>query len=136
MTRSSFQRVFCPVCSARFAAEDGAEEGSLVRCVVCGQLLTLRADRDCWRGERHARLTDGEIRDRVDGFAELRGYTFNEMKEEIIDGLLAKRNAFGDFYCPCRLDHSADFQCPCKPTRSNDVDKHGKCHCGLFWRKT
>ena len=131
---SGEMRVFCPVCSARFDPGQDAAEGDTVRCTVCGQLLVLTADEGCWIGERHARLTDDEIRDRIDGFAELRNYGFNEMKEEILEGLIAKRNAFGDFYCPCRLEHNADYQCPCKPTRGGDVERVGRCHCGLFWR--
>ena len=128
------RRISCPVCSARFASGSDDAEGDVVRCTVCGQLLVLRPDGDHWLGERHAHLEDGEIRDRIDGFAALRGYGFNEMKEEILEGLIAKRDAFGDFYCPCRLEHNADYQCPCKPTRGGDVDRVGRCHCGLFWR--
>ena len=128
------KRILCPVCSARFAAGPDDGDGDIVRCSVCGQLLVLREGDGDWLGERHAYLTDGEIRDRVDGFAALRGYAFNEMKEEILEGLIAKKDAFGDFFCPCRLEHNPDHQCPCKPTRSGDVDRTGRCHCGLFWK--
>ena len=58
-----------------------------------------------------------------------------EMKEEIVAGLLEKRDRFGDFYCPCRLLHRPEYQCPCRPTRSGDVERDGRCHCGLFWGK-
>lgn len=129
------RRIFCPVCSARFDPGREFAEGDLVRCTVCGQLVVVMAGDDGWFGERNARLTDDEIRDRIDGFAGLRGYRFNEMKDEIIEGLLAKRDAVGDFYCPCRLEHSADYQCPCKPTRGGDVEREERCHCGLFWKR-
>ncbi|UCE81360.1 MAG: hypothetical protein JSV94_02790 [Methanobacteriota archaeon] len=132
MTDGPPARVFCPVCSARFPPKEDVAEGKLVRCSVCGQLLVLRAGNGEWSGERYAQLTDDEIRDRVNGFAGLRDYHFSEMKEEILEGLLAKRDAFGDFYCPCRVEHNSDYQCPCKPTRGGDVERHGKCHCGLF----
>jgi ferredoxin-thioredoxin reductase catalytic subunit len=128
-------RVFCPVCSIRFRPEgSGITEGDVMVCPVCGQKLVVRMTQDGWAGERLARLSDDEIRTRVDGFARIRGYTFNDMKEEIMAGLLGKRDRFGDFYCPCRLEHKAEYQCPCRPTRGGDVERLGRCHCGLFWK--
>ena len=126
-------RIFCPVCSARFIPEDGkAQEGDVVTCLVCGQKLEVTKTDSGWTGERHDKLSDEEIRDRVHEFARIRGYVFNDMKDEIIDGLLIKRDRFGDFYCPCRLEHATEYQCPCKPTRGGDVERLGMCHCGLF----
>ncbi|MDH3365766.1 MAG: hypothetical protein OEM29_07185 [Thermoplasmata archaeon] len=134
MTGQDERRVFCPVCSARFAPEGDLTEGDQVRCSICGQMLIVRACDNQWLGERRSMLSDDEIRDRVDGFAMIRGYGFNEMKEEIIDGLIGKRDAFGDFYCPCRLEQTPEYQCPCRPTRGGDVERDGRCHCGLFWK--
>lgn len=129
------KRVFCPVCSARFSPEGVVGDGSLVVCPVCGQALTVVEDEGGdWEGERVGQYSEDEIRDRVDEFARLKGYHFNDMKEDILEGLVAKQRLFGDFYCPCRLLHSPDYQCPCRPTRSGDVEREGRCHCGLFWR--
>jgi len=122
MTGTGKRRIFCPVCSARFAPDGEVVEGNLVRCNICGQMLVVRAGDDQWVGERRSMLSEEEIRDRIDGYANINGYAFNEMKEEIIEGLIGKRDAFGDFYCPCR------------PTRGGDVERLGRCHCGLFWK--
>jgi ferredoxin-thioredoxin reductase catalytic subunit/DNA-directed RNA polymerase subunit RPC12/RpoP len=129
------EKVFCPVCSVRFLPPDGAaKEGDELTCPVCGQRLIVRLTEDGPKGERADMLSDAEIRTRIDEFARIRGYSFNEMKEEIVGGLLAKRDRFGDFYCPCRLEHTEDYQCPCRPTRGGDVERRGRCHCGLFWK--
>lgn len=135
MTERAERRIFCPVCSARFAPSEDVAEGDEVRCPVCGQMLIVRVNDPQLVGERRSVLSDDEIRDRVDGYAGIKGYVFNEMKEEIIEGLIGKRDSFGDFYCPCRLEHTPEYQCPCRPTRGGDVERHGKCHCGLFWRR-
>ena len=88
-----------------------------------------------WVGSRPEKGTDQEIRDRVDEFARLRGFKFNDMKDEVLDGLIGKNKRFGDFYCPCRMEHVPEYQCPCEPTRRGDVLANGKCYCGFFWRK-
>lgn len=129
------RRVYCPVCSARFVPDGDAGDGTRVVCPVCGQSLTARESHgDDWTGERVDMYDEREIRSRVDEFARLRGFHFNDMKDDILEGLVAKQRLFGDFYCPCRLLHSPDYQCPCRPTRSGDVESEGRCHCGLFWR--
>jgi ferredoxin-thioredoxin reductase catalytic subunit/DNA-directed RNA polymerase subunit RPC12/RpoP len=131
------RRIFCPVCGARFPSPSGSSsDGDKVVCPVCGQRLVLREGIDAWQGERDDVLSDSEIADRIEEFARLRGYVFNEMKEEIVEGLLGKRDRFGDFFCPCRMLHTPDYQCPCRPTRTGDVEAQGRCHCGLFWKKT
>jgi len=71
----------------------------------------------------------------MDEYARLKVYVFNDMKEELVQGLLAKNRRFGDFYCPCRMEHVPEFMCPCKPTRGGDVERNGKCYCGLYWKK-
>jgi ferredoxin-thioredoxin reductase catalytic subunit/DNA-directed RNA polymerase subunit RPC12/RpoP len=129
------KRVYCPVCGARFPSQTGRGEGDEVVCPVCGQRLVLRAGADAWQGERKDELSDREIADRIEEFARLRGYFFNDMKEEILAGLLGKRRRFGDFYCPCRMLHTPEYQCPCRPTRTGDVEDQGRCHCGLFWKE-
>lgn len=136
MTPSGEGRVFCPVCSVRFPPPKGVGDGEEVMCPVCGQKLLIRASADGWTGDRVGKYSDQEILDRIDAFARIRGYVFNEMKAEIIEGLIDKRRKFGDFYCPCRLRHDGEHQCPCRPTRGGDVERDGRCHCGLFWKKT
>ena len=136
MSNGNVERVYCPVCLAKFRFSSGWSEGSVVICPICGERLILRKTADGWIGDRVDKGTENEIRDRIDAFAEIRGYVFNDVKEDIVEGLLGKNKRFGDFYCPCRMEHVPEYQCPCKPTRSGDVDKNGKCHCGLFWKKS
>lgn len=134
MTDEPAGSVHCPVCVTRFKFESGWGEGSVVTCPICGQKLRLVKGPDGWLGERVDKGTEQEIRSRAEEFARLRGYRFNDMKEEIMEGLLGKLRRFGDFYCPCRMQHVPEFQCPCRPTRGGDVDRNGKCHCGFFWK--
>ncbi len=75
------------------------------------------------------------IRERAENYARLKGYVFNEIKEDLMEGLMGKYRRFGDFYCPCRMEHNPEYQCPCKPTRGGDVERNGRCYCGFFWRK-
>jgi len=134
MTIHGEARVYCPVCQARFKFAPGWKEGDEVICPICGQKLTLRLTGSEWIGERPEKGAETEIRERVDEYARLKGYVFNDMKEELLEGLIAKNRRFGDFYCPCRMEHVPEFMCPCKPTRGGDVERSGKCYCGLFWK--
>jgi len=136
MTVHENVRVFCPVCQAKFRFSPGWKEGDIVICPICGQKLKLERSGEEWVGSRPEKGTEKEIRERADEYARLKGYVFNDMKEELIEGLLAKNRRFGDFYCPCRMEHVPEFMCPCKPTRGGDVDRNGKCYCGFFWRKS
>jgi len=125
-------RVYCPVCQAKFRAADGLRAGDEAVCPVCGQRLRLRAVGESWVGERVDEKTEKEMRDRAENFARLRGYSFSDLKEEIIEGLVGKQRRFSDFYCPCRMLHTPEYQCPCRPTRGGDVDRDGRCYCGFF----
>lgn len=136
MTVQENARVYCPVCQARFRFIPGWKERDLVICPICGQKLRLRLSGDEWVGDRPEKGTEKEIRDRVDEYARLKGYVFNDMKEELLEGLLGKNRRFGDFFCPCRMEHVPEFMCPCKPTRGGDVERNGKCYCGLYWKKS
>ena len=129
-------RVYWPVCQARFRFASGWKEGDIVICPICGQRLKLKLSGKEWIGDRPEKGTEKEIRDRVDEYARLKGYVFNDMKEELLQGLLAKNKRFGDYYCPCRMEHVPEFMCPCKPTRGGDVERDGKCYCGLFCKKS
>jgi len=135
MTVHEQVRVYCPVCQAKFRFDPGWKEGDIVVCPICGQKLKLRPSGKEWVGDRPEKGAEKEIRDRVDEYARLKGYVFNDMKEELLEGLLAKNKRFGDFYCPCRMEHVPEFMCPCKPTRGGDVERNGKCYCGLYWKK-
>ena len=136
MTPDQVERVYCPVCLARFKFSKGWKEGDIVVCPICGQKLKIHKTPEGWMGDRPEKGTENEIRERVDEYARLHGYVFNDMKEELIQGLLAKNRRSKDFYCPCRMEHVPEFQCPCKPTRGGDVERNGKCYCGLYWKKT
>jgi len=135
MSEAKQERIFCPVCLARFKFAQGWKAGSVVICPICGQTLVLRQTPEGWVGDRPEKGTEREIRERVEEYARIKGYVFNEMKEEVVQGLLGKQKRFGDFYCPCRMQHVPEYQCPCKPTRGGDVDRDGKCYCGFFWKK-
>jgi len=132
MTDTGKERVFCPVCQARFPLDDGLKAGDEVLCPICGQRLLLKQGPDGLVGDRVNRFDEAEIRDRSENFARMRGYEFGDVKEEIIQGLLGKQKRFGDFYCPCRMNHTPEYQCPCRPTRGGDVQKNGRCYCGFF----
>lgn len=134
MIGQKVERVYCPVCLARFKHDPKWKEGDVVICPICGQKLKLEHAPEGWTGARVDRGLDGEIRERADEFARIRGYVFNDMKEEVLEGLIGKNKRFKDFYCPCRMMHDPEYQCPCKPTRAGDVDVNGKCYCGFFWR--
>ena len=129
------ERVCCPVCLTRFKFLPAWKEGDTVVCPICGEKLLLERKPEGWVGARIERGTEREIRERTNEFARLRGYVFNEMKEEIIQGLLGKGKRFGDFYCPCRMMNVPEYQCPCQPTRAGDAEVNGKCYCGFFWKK-
>jgi len=136
MTIHEGVRVYCPVCQAKFRFAAGWKAGDIVVCPICGQRLKLKLTGNEWVGDRPEKGTEKEIRERTDEYARLKGYVFNEMKEELIQGLLGKNRRFGDFYCPCRMEHVPEFMCPCKPTRGGDVERNGKCYCGLYWKET
>jgi len=76
-----------------------------------------------------------ELRERIEEFARLRNYRFNEFKEPVILALLEKRDKNGDFYCPCKARSVPENVCPCKETRDGDVEQNGKCGCRLFWKQ-
>ena len=71
----------------------------------------------------------------VDKFANGHGYYFGSNKDHVIETLVTQYNLYGNFYCPCRVEHTKDTVCPCKPTREGEVVKEGKCLCGLFWKE-
>ncbi len=135
MIGQKVERVYCPVCLARFKYDSRWKEGDAIICPICGERLKLMRAPDGWAGERINRGQEIEIRERSDEFARIRGYVFSDIKEEVLEGLIGKNKRFGDFFCPCRMMHVPEYQCPCQPTRAGDVDVNGRCYCGFFWRR-
>ena len=62
-------------------------------CPVCGAVLVLEKDNSSWLARRPDDLTPEEIRARIENFARLRNYKFNELKEPLVEGLLKNMNA-------------------------------------------
>jgi ferredoxin-thioredoxin reductase catalytic subunit len=129
------EQVLCPVCQVNFILREEKEIGKKIVCPVCGAVLVLEKDNDSWIAKRPKDLTpEEEIRARMENFARLRGYKFNELKEPLVEGLLKKYERYGDFYCPCKIDNIPENVCPCLETRQGSVERNGRCHCGLFWK--
>ncbi len=72
-------------------------------------------------------------------YAQRAGYKLNpdtEVVRTIISGLAKNKAKHGRAYCPCMFvtgdpDEDKKIICPCRVHRE-DIEKHGKCHCGLF----
>lgn len=72
-------------------------------------------------------------------YAQKAGYKMNPDSgtvETIITGLAKNRLEHGRAYCPCMFvsgdpDEDKKIICPCQIHRE-DIEKKGKCHCGLF----
>uniref|UniRef100_A0A7V3YL89 Ferredoxin:thioredoxin reductase n=1 Tax=Candidatus Caldatribacterium californiense TaxID=1454726 RepID=A0A7V3YL89_9BACT len=127
--------MLCPVCQVAFLLKEEKVPGKRVVCPVCGAVLTLTEENGSWVLRRPKDMSpEEEIRTRVENFARLRGYHFNEMKEPLIEALLKKYERYGDFYCPCKIDNIPENVCPCLETRQGSVERNGRCHCGLFWK--
>jgi Ferredoxin thioredoxin reductase catalytic beta chain len=120
-------KVFCPVCLVSFIIKDPLKEKDTVLCPICGAKLEIAAVSPEITARRFPQAPEAEIRDRVDNFARLRGYVFNEDKDSVIEGLLQKNEAHGDFFCPCKFDNIPENICPCLETRKNRVIKEGMC---------
>jgi ferredoxin-thioredoxin reductase catalytic chain len=56
--------------------------------------------------------------------------------DNVIKGLLARKNKFGEIYCPCRVvsgnkEKDKELICPCVFHRG-EVELQGHCICNLF----
>jgi hypothetical protein len=120
-------KVFCPVCLVSFIIKDPLKGKDTVLCPVCGAMLEITAVSPEIIALRFPQAPEAEIRNRVENFARLRGYVFNEDKDSVIEGLLQKNAANGDFFCPCKFDNIPENICPCLETRKNRVIKEGMC---------
>lgn len=84
--------------------------------------------------EAKARLRNGSEK-----YAQKAGYELNPdtgVVETIITGLAKNRFKHGRAYCPCMFvtgdpEKDKNIICPCQ-VHKEDIEKHGKCHCGLF----
>jgi hypothetical protein len=110
-----------------FIIKNPLKEKDTVLCPVCGAKLEITAVSPEFTARRFPQAPEAEIRERVENFARLRGYVFNEDKDSVIEGLLQKNEAHGDFFCPCKFDNIPENICPCLETRSNRVIKEGMC---------
>ena len=120
-------KVFCPVCRVSFLSGEPLEPASVLICPVCGAKLEVTETGPVHQTRRFPQVPEQEITERVDTYARLRGYVFNENKESVMEGLLQKQEKYGDFYCPCRFDNVPENICPCLETRMGQVRKEGSC---------
>jgi len=120
-------KIYCPVCRVYFVFKDILEPGAEVICQVCGARLEVTEVTPQISARKTRQEPEKEIYDRVETYAFLKGYVFNENKEVVMEGLLEKKNQYGDFYCPCRFDNVPENICPCLETRQNAVRKEGSC---------
>ena len=122
-------KIYCPVCQIKFLYRETAKEGMTVICPICGAKLEITgsSDNEEIPARKYPQPPEEEIRQRVDMYAKIQGYVFNEDKELVMEGLLEKKEKYGDFFCPCRIENVAENVCPCLKTRRNDVKKEGHC---------
>jgi lysine biosynthesis protein LysW len=124
--------IICPVCGVSFIYRNEPEIGTVLICPICGAKIEVVAIAPEFQIRKLLQEPEAEIVERIENFARLRGYVFNEDKELFIKGLLIKKDRYGDFFCPCRYQNIPENLCPCLDTRSNRVRKDGRCLCGLF----
>lgn len=120
-------KVYCEVCRVPFIYKGTLEIGQVIVCTVCGAELQVETVEPEIKAPRFPQDPETEILKRSENFAELRGYTFNEDKDLVIEGLVGKQKMYGDFYCPCRFENIPENVCPCLETRMNEVRKVGHC---------
>jgi len=73
-----------------------------------------------------------EIAERVERFAQERGYALSEIKDNILNDIVNMYQRFGDFYCPCQPENADDTICVCTAVRQGLVEAEGACFCYLF----
>lgn len=127
------EHISCRLCGQ--SLESSLRENIEVTCRVCGTRNRITRHQGEWVAEGVSDDPEREIRERVEEFARLRNYRFNEFKERIIQALIKKRERRGDFYCPCKSRVVLENVCPCKETRDGSVEARGRCTCGLFWKQ-
>ncbi len=121
-------KIYCEVCRVPFVYRDEVTVGKTLVCSVCGAELEVTDTEPEVLARRLPQDPETEIRNRAENYASLRGYTFNEDKEMVLEGLVGKNNLYGDFYCPCRFENTPENICPCLETRMGEVRKVGHCY--------
>lgn len=74
-------------------------------------------------------------------YAKKNGYKLNPNRmivEGVVRGLLARKENFGEIYCPCRKvtgnkEEDKKIICPCI-YHDSEIEKDGHCFCNLFVR--
>ncbi len=120
-------KIYCPVCRINFMYGEEVFVGKQVICPICAARLEIRETEPEIRAERFPMEPEAEISERIETYARLKGYVFNEDKGLVKEGLLQKYRRYGDFYCPCRFDNIPENVCPCLDTRKGEVLREGKC---------
>lgn len=120
-------KIYCPVCNLSFAYNGEVQEGQQVICPICAARLEIVQTSPEIETRRYPQDPETEIRERVDTYARMKGFVFNEDKELVLEGLLQKNEQYGDFYCPCRFENIPDNVCPCLDTRKGEVHREGVC---------
>ncbi len=120
-------KIYCEVCRVSFVYREEPALGQVMICTVCGAELEIIELAPEVKARRYPQDPETEMRNRSENYASLRGYTFNEDKELVIEGLIGKYEMYGDFYCPCRFDNIPENICPCLETRMGDVKRVGHC---------
>lgn len=72
-------------------------------------------------------------------YAESKGYKLNPNRaivEGVVNGLLSRKENFGELYCPCRKmsgskEEDKKIICPCI-YHEEEIKKDGHCFCNLF----
>lgn len=120
-------KIFCPVCRVDFIYREEVFVGKQVICPICAARLEILETEPLIKAERFAMDPEAEIEERIETYARLRGYVFNEDRQLVREGLLQKYKQYGDFYCPCRFDNVPENVCPCLDTRQGEVRREGRC---------
>lgn len=120
-------KVLCPVCLVPFIIKNPPADNAAVLCPVCGAKLEITATVPEIMVRKFPQEPQVEISERVDNFAGLKGYVFSEDKELVMEGLLQKKEKYGDFFCPCKIENIPENICPCLETRRGRVLKEGMC---------
>lgn len=89
--------------------------------------------------EKTLEESKSRLRKGSEKYAQKAGYALNpdaKVVETIVAGLAKNKAKYGRAYCPCMFvtgdpDEDSKIICPCKVHRE-DIEKRGKCHCGLF----
>jgi len=82
-----------------------------------------------------------ELKKAIEEYAEkVEGIKVNrDNVDNVIRGLLAKKEKFGEVYCPCRVvtgdkEKDKEIICPCVFHRG-EIELQGKCLCNLFLKE-